>query len=364
MIGGRTLRRYIARKFMIAIFGTFALCSVLIFMIDFVELLRQAGKYGNVKAGKLVLMTLLRLPAYTEILLSFAVLVGTIGALLMLNRKSELAVMRAAGMSAWQFIGPGLTVALGLGVFAVAVFNPLAAASRTEAERQFAEAFGRESNFLRSQSGGNWLRQDGPDGPSVFNAGAVTNKGMTLTAVSAFQYDSQGRFIERIDAAKSSLRDGYWQLEDVWVTRTGREPEQFATYSVSTYLTPERVKDALGTVISMSVFDLPTMIEVAEKAGISSSVYKIQYQLLLSRPALLMTMVLLGATVSLRSFRSGRIQTMVVTGMIGGFGFFLMAEVSRQVGVASLVSPLTAIWVPVATAAFVSLTVLLHQEDG
>ena len=163
MIGGRTLRRYIARKFMIAIFGTFALCSVLIFMIDFVELLRQAGKYGNVKAGKLVLMTLLRLPAYTEILLSFAVLVGTIGALLMLNRKSELAVMRAAGMSAWQFIGPGLTVALGLGVFAVAVFNPLAAASRTEAERQFAEAFGRESNFLRSQSGGNWLRQDGPD---------------------------------------------------------------------------------------------------------------------------------------------------------------------------------------------------------
>ena len=77
-----------------------------------------------------------------------------------------------------------------------------------------------------------------------------------------------------------------------------------------------------------------------------------------------MTMVLLGATVSLRSFRSGRIQTMVVAGMIGGFGFFLMAEVSRQVGVASLVSPVTAIWVPVATAAFVSLTVLLHQEDG
>ena len=117
----------------------------------------------------------------------------------------------------------------------------------------------------------------------------------------------------------------------------GREPEQFATYIVSTYLTPERVKDALGTVISMSVFDLPTMIEVAEKSGISSAAYKIQYQLLLSRPALLMTMVLLGATVSLRSFRSGRIQTMVVTGMIGGFGFFLMAEVSRQVGVASLV---------------------------
>ena len=55
---------------------------------------------------------------------------------------------------------------------------------------------------------------------------------------------------------------------------------------------------------------------------------------------------------------------MVATGMIGGLGFFLLAEVSRQIGVAGLVSPRVAIWVPVIVAALVSLTVLLHQEDG
>ena len=61
-------------------------------------------------------MGLLRLPAFSEILLSFAVLVGSIGALLSLNRKSELTVMRAGGMSVWQFLRPGVTVALLLGV--------------------------------------------------------------------------------------------------------------------------------------------------------------------------------------------------------------------------------------------------------
>lgn len=358
------LRRYIARKFLVSILGAFTLCSVLIFMIDLVEMLRQAGKYGSVPASRLLWITLLRLPAYTEILLAFAVLVGTIGALLMLNRKSELAVMRGSGMSAWQFIRPGLTVALLLGVFAVGVFNPMATAARTESERLFAEAFGRESNFLRSQSVGNWLRQDGPDGPSVMTTNAVTNKGMSLVGLTALQYDHADRFIERIYAAKASLADGYWLMEDAQVTRVGREPERFATYILSTHLTPERVQDALGTVISISVFDLPGLIEAAEKAGISSSGYRIQYQLLLSRPALLMAMVLLGATVSLRSFRSGGIQTMVITGMLGGFGFFLMAEVSRQIGVAGLVSPFTAVWVPVATVSCLSLTVLLHQEDG
>ena len=147
MISAAMLRRYIARKFLVSILGAFTLCAVLIFMIDLVEMLRQAGKYGSVSAARLLWITLLRLPAYSEILLAFAVLVGTIGALLMLNRKSELAVMRGAGMSVWQFLRPGLTVSVLLGLFAVLVFNPMASAARTEAERLFAEAFGREFEF-------------------------------------------------------------------------------------------------------------------------------------------------------------------------------------------------------------------------
>jgi lipopolysaccharide export system permease protein len=267
-------------------------------------------------------------------------------------------------MSVWQFLRPGMVVAATLGIVAVTIYNPLAAAARTESERLFAEAFGREANIMRSQSVGNWLRQDGPDGASVISAGANRNKGLSLTAVNVFQFDHDGRFMERVDAASAELREGYWELTDAWVTRTGRQPERFGTYMVSTYLTPERVQDALGSVISQSMWELPGLIEAAEKAGLSASRYRIQYEMLISRPLLLLMMVLLGATVSLRSFRSGRVQTMVVTGMLGGFGFFLLAEVSRQVGVAGLVSPRIAIWVPVIVAGLVSTAVLLHQEDG
>jgi lipopolysaccharide export system permease protein len=75
-------------------------------------------------------------------------------------------------------------------------------------------------------------------------------------------------------------------------------------------------------------------------------------------------MVLLAATVSLKSFRSGRIQTMVGTGMIGGFGFFLSSEISRQIGVAGLAPAWAAVWLPVILLLLVATTVLLHQEDG
>ncbi len=364
MIRARILRNYIGRRFLLAIVSAFALCALLIFMIDFVELLRQAGKYGGVSAWSLAVIALLRLPAYAEYLVGFAILVGSIGALLQLSRKSELAVMRAAGMSVWQFLRPGLLVAFVLGTVWVAVFNPLAAAGRTMAENLYADAFGKETNLLEARGAGSWLRQDGADGQSVIGAALAANRGLSLTGVTVFLFNTSGQFVERIDAGSAHLRQGYWELHDAWVARMGQEPEKFGLYLLSTYLSPERVSDALGSILSLSFWELPRLIEVTEKAGLSSDKLQIQYEALLSRPFLCAAMVLLAATVSLGSFRSGGIQTMVISGLVGGFGFFLMIEVSRQIGVAGLAPAWAAVWLPLVLVFIVSATVLLHQEDG
>ena len=43
------------------------------------------------------------------------------------------------------------------------------------------------------------------------------------------------------------------------VSRPGREPEAFDTYTVSTYLTRERVGEALGSEIAVSLWQLPVL---------------------------------------------------------------------------------------------------------
>lgn len=359
-----TIEFYLARRFLFAITTTFALCAGLIFMIDFVELLRQSSKTGDVPLGTLLVLTLLRLPAYTEFLLPFAILVGSIATLLWLSRKSELAVMRAGGMSAWQYLRPGLLVALGLGLFAVLVYNPVAATARATSEKMAAEAFGRDAKLFSSDAEGIWLRQNGPDGESVISALYSAKKGLELRVVTAFVFDRQGSFVARVDARTATLQKGYWRLEKAVVGAAKMPPQEVGIYLLPTHLTPERVRETLGNVISVSFWQLPELIEHAEKARISTHRLRVQYELLLSRPWLCLAMVLLAATVSLRSFRSGGIQTMVITGMIGGFGFFLMAEVSRQIGNAGLAPPWAAVWIPTLAAILVTTTVLLHQEDG
>ena len=47
MTGAFTLSRYIAKLFIVSITATLGICALLIFMIDFVELLRMSGKFGS-----------------------------------------------------------------------------------------------------------------------------------------------------------------------------------------------------------------------------------------------------------------------------------------------------------------------------
>jgi lipopolysaccharide export system permease protein len=357
-----TLQFYIGRRFLMAIAATFAVLAVLIFMVDFVELLRRAGKYGSVPVWKLTIIALLHLPAYLEPLIAFAVLVGSILALLSLNRKSELVVVRACGMSAWGFLRPGLIVAATLGLIELFAYNPIAVRALAQAAQLYLESFGRDS--MTSELADGWVRQDGTDGQSVINARGVSNHGLTLAAVTAFAFDRQGHFSERIDAAQADLQDGAWLLRNAWVSGPGREPQKFDRYLVATYLTRERATAAFGDARLISSWELPDLIKDAEKARVPTTQLKIQYELLLSRPLVCLAMVLLAATVSLRSFRSGNMMSLLIAGLIGAFGFFLIAEVSRQLGTAGLVPSWAAVWLPIVFVILISTSVLLHQEDG
>ena len=89
-----------------------------------------------------------------------------------------------------------------------------------------------------------------------------------------------------------------------------------------------------------------------------------QYQLLLSRPFLLVTMVLIAANCSLRGLRFGNVQINAVFGLAAGFTFFVCSEISRNFAMAGLTSAVAAAWVPVIIAASLALTVLLYKEDG
>ena len=77
----------------------------------------------------------------------------------------------------------------------------------------------------------------------------------------------------------------------------------------------------------------------AEHAGLAAAGYRLQYQKLLSRPFLLAAMVLLAAAFSLRFFRFGGVQKMVLGGVASGFLLYVLSKVTDDLSKAELMPP-------------------------
>jgi lipopolysaccharide export system permease protein len=357
-----TFSRYMTRKFSSAVAGTFLGTFGLVLIVDFVEQLRRVEDSTRAPTQLVALLALYRVPAFIEIVLPFAVLVGAMLCFLGLSRKLELVVARAAGLSAWQFLTPAIIVALAIGVFAATVYNPVASDFRERSMKLEAQLFGR---LYGTESRTNfWLRQATPAGQAVINAASATDRGQRLTGVGVLVYAADGTFRERIDAESADLGDGFWLLSQVRVTPVGREPETHPTYRLETQLTAEQVRQSFVMPEQVSFWELPQFIELARKSGLPSARFELQYQLLLARPLLLVAMVLVAAAASLRFARLGGLGKTILGGVVAGFLLYVGSELAGNLGRSNLVPPVLAAWSPAFIGALMGFMVLLKQEDG
>jgi lipopolysaccharide export system permease protein len=74
--------------------------------------------------------------------------------------------------------------------------------------------------------------------------------------------------------------------------------------------------------------------------------------------------VLLAGAVSLRFFRFGGVQRMVLGGVAVGFLLYVLSKFLEDFSRAGLLNPVAAAWLPVLLGGLIGVLTLLHQEDG
>jgi lipopolysaccharide export system permease protein len=79
---------------------------------------------------------------------------------------------------------------------------------------------------------------------------------------------------------------------------------------------------------------------------------------------MLAAMVLLAAAFSLRFFRFGGVQKMVLGGVAAGFLLYVMSKITDDLSKAELMYPSVAAWLPVLVGGLTGFVTLLHLEDG
>ena len=120
------------------------------------------------------------------------------------------------------------------------------------------------------------------------------------------------------------------------------------------------MRESFATPESVPFWDLPSYIDSAERAGLGAAGYRLQYQRLIARPFLLCAMVLLASAVSLRFFRFGGVQKMVMSGILSGFLLYVLSKVTEDLSKAELMPPIAAAWLPVMVGMFTGFVALLY----
>ena len=360
----RTLSRYFAGRFLVAVTATFIGIFILVALVDYIDLMRKSSDVPDAPASQLALMSLYRVPQIMEILLPFSVNVGAMVCFFGLSRRMELVVARGAGMSVWQIITPAILVAIALGICGTLIYNPISASLREASKRIEAQIFGHSQTALEIFDGGYWVRQRGGDGESILNALQSRDQGLNLTSVTAFTFSETGEFKERIEAAEAELTPGAWELHQARVYEADAQPRQYESYLLPTRLTREQVAETFAAPDTVGFWHLSRYIQFAEDFGLAASGYRLQYQLLLARPFLLASMILLAAAVSLRAFRFGGVPQRILMGIAGGFAIYVLSKVTEDLSKADMLYPLVAAWLPIVTGGLSGFLVLLYEEDG
>ncbi len=360
---GFVLGRYFFLRYIALTFWFFIGAAAIVFIVSFTEISGQIGAAVENAASAALMIAALQTPMIMQQAVPFIGLVSGIVTLVALNRKYELVVARAAGISAWQFLTPICLAAFTYGLVTLFVLNPIAAASFERA--QALEADARSGGAAPGvQPGTPWIKQRTDEGETIIGAKTALNQGLDLADATFLRIGDDGSVTERIDAERAYLRDGYWEITGAQRMIEGEPPVPVESIRIATNLVPEYVLERLVRPEMIPIYELPRKIAAARSFGVRADAFATHFHSLVALPALLVAMALIAATVSMRFARMGQSATIILGGVLAGFLLYVVSVLVKAFGSAGFVPPVVAAWFPVLVAGFFGVTFLLYKEDG
>lgn len=360
---------YIARRFLWSFLQVLAVFVAIMILIDVVEQLRRFSNQ-DISTRAAFHLAAMNTPAAIYRILPLITILSAIALFLGLARTSELVAIRASGRSAVGFLVAPFVVAFMIGSFAVAVLNPLVAATQKEYDRLWANIAQNVQSTLSLSETGLWLRQGSDVGQTVIRAIRSNTDGTELFGVTFLLFDAEGQPQSRIEASSARLIPGAWALIGAkqWDLTQANPERSVETLdegaTLKSNLTREGIRDSFGEPSAVPFWKLPEYISGLEKAGFSARGHRVWYQMELAQPLLLASMVLIAAGFTMRHARFGQTGVFVLLAILSGFFIFFLRNFAQVLGENGQIHIALAAWASPVAATLFATGLVLHLEDG
>lgn len=353
------LNRYIIRRFAVWLGITGTAFGAIAMLGDFLEMLRLTNRF-DLGAGEALHFTMLRLPLLVIDFLPFIFLFSAVFCLLRMSQAQELAVIRAAGVSVWQFLMPILAFTFITAALIVALLEPVGTSTFKHFNDMKNELSGATPK-LSFSTGGVWFRENSEKGNYIIHAQKIDRANTArLINVEVTLFSNDGQFAGRIEAPSAILDDGLFVLSKAR-QHSGGEIEDI---TLPSSLAAENLSQSYVAARAVNVWQLPSYIERAASTGIDVTRHHVRLQSLLALPLLLMSMVMVAACFSLPTGRMASTGQTIGLAVLCGFILFLFNDLTQLLGELGSVPPILASWTPAIIAMLLAISYLLSIEDG
>tara|TARA_B100000508_G_scaffold132658_1_gene121797 strand:+ start:751 stop:1854 length:1104 start_codon:yes stop_codon:yes gene_type:complete len=359
-----TLNFYLMRLYLMNFVALLFCLLGIVYLFDVVELLRRASKVEAFPLFSVLQMGMFKLPETGQQIFPFVVLFSAMFTFWQLSKRSELVVMRASGLSVWQFMAPLILSGFLIGLIQITMINPLSAHLIKRYEELEGQYLNKQTSLVTLSKQGLWLRQENENGMAVLHAGKIKMPEWQLQDVIVFFFDKNFNFLRRVDSKTAKLNKGEWQFKDAYTNKLDEVPERTDYISMATDLTVDEIEESFSDPVTISFWSLLSFSKTLEQAGFDSTPLKVHFQKLLSTPLLFLAMIFLAASVSLRPPRAQGTFLLIVFGIAMGFGVFFLSNFLQALGASGQIPVFISAWFPSIITFLLGLGVIMTLEDG
>lgn len=359
-----TLWKYIASQYAWIFTGTLMALLSLVYVFEVIELLRRSSS-KNAALAEILLMGFFKLPEVGMRIFPFAILFAGMICFWRMARSSELVVLRASGVSAWEFALPAMFAACLIAILKITVLSPAGAFVFGLYQDWDNHVLRGQTNTVAFTDSGLWLRQLNDDHTETVIHARNINPDWSMGDVMILLFNSSGQFLMRVDAPTAKLVPGQrWEVQNATAAKANTTPHFAANALLQTHLTPTKIEEEYTKPDAVSFWSFPKLIATIRRTGLAVTQLELYYDSLLAEPLLFMGIALLAVTFALRQQRAGGVMQLILIGLGVGFAIFFLRDFMRALANADIIPIPLAAWTPALLAVMIGASILLYSEDG
>lgn len=327
--------RHLARE-IYATTGLVLLAFLMLFaFFDLIHQLESIGK-GGYRIQHALAYVALTLPGRLYELFPIGVLIGSLYALTVLARHSEITVLRAAGLSTRDLLVSLAKIGLVFAAITLLIGEFVAPPAERAAQQLRLRAMG--SLVAQEFRSGLWVR----DEKSFVNVREVLPD-TSLRRVRVFEFDDRFQLLSISEAERGRyLKDGAWMLDGVVRTVFSGEAarvERFDELPWKSALNPDLLAVLLVVPERMSLINLYLFIRHLSGNQQKTERYDIAMWKKLVYPLAALVMLALALPFAYMQDRMGAVSIRVFAGIMLGIGFHMLNGLFSSLGVINSWAP-------------------------